>query len=375
MSTTRREFIAASAATGGLLSLGAPSALARMLQGGGEAPKKLRILVLGGTRFIGPHFVEYALSRGHEITLFNRGRSNPDMFNDLETLIGDRDPERGDGLSALKDREWDCVVDTSGFITRHVEASTELLKDSVHRYLFISSISAYADGSIHGMTEKEAVGTLDDPYVEEVTGETYGPLKAYCENACTNTFGDRATIIRPGYIVGPLDNTDRFTYWVKRIDRGGEVLVPGAAEHPVQFIDARDLMEWSLHMLENDTGGVYNAVGPKDLMGMGAMCETMREVSQSDASFTWVDASWLEERDELFPIYVNPDGPYGGYGDVSNALAVGAGLRFRPLSETTRDLLDWWGTLSDERTARLREAIESDREKNLLEAWKEHIAG
>ncbi|MFG0258005.1 MAG: NAD-dependent epimerase/dehydratase family protein [Phycisphaerales bacterium JB043] len=375
MTTTRREFLVAAAATGGLVSLGAPGALARMLRDVEPASKKLRILVLGGTRFLGPHFVEFARARGHEITLFNRGRSNPDLFQDLETLIGDRDPERGEGLDPLKGREWDCVVDTSGYIKRHVEASADLLRDTVGRYLFISSISVYADGSIHAMTEREAVGTLDDPSVEEITGETYGPLKAYCEQACRDVFGDRATIIRPGYIVGPLDNTDRFTYWVTRIDKGGEVLVPGAPEHPVQFIDARDLMEWSLHMLENDTGGTYNAVGPRDLMGMGTMCETMRDVSRSDATFTWVDASWLEERDEFFPIYVNPEGPYGGYGDVSNAAAIGAGLTFRPLRDTTRDLLDWWGTLDDDRTSRLREAIESDRETNLLEAWKEHISG
>jgi nucleoside-diphosphate-sugar epimerase len=375
MTTTRRDFLLTAAATGGLVSLGAPGALARMLVDVPRAPKKLRILVLGGTRFIGPHFVEYARARGHEITLFNRGRSNPDLFRDLETLIGDRDPEVGAGLEPLKCCQWDCVLDTSGYITRHVKASTELLKDKVQRYVFISSISAYADSSLHNMDETAAVGTLDDPSVEEVTGATYGPLKAYCEQASRDAFGDRATIIRPGFIVGPLDNSDRFTYWATRIDKGGEVLVPGAPDHPVQFIDARDLMQWTLHLMEQDIGGTFNAVGPKDPMGIGKMCTTMRDVTQSDASFTWVDPTWLEEREENFPIYVNPDGPYGGFGDVSNKLAIKSGLTYRPLPETTRDLLQWWGTLSEKRTAGLRKVLESDRERKLLAAWKEHLSG
>ena len=337
----RREFLKTTAAAAGAIGLGLPGPLA--CAPGDTGPSPLTILVLGGTGFIGPHMVRYAMSRGHTVTLFNRGRTNPHLFPELEKLVGDRD---GD-LAALEGRRFDAVIDNSGFVPRHVRDSAELLADS-GRYMFVSSISAYKDLAPDGITEDYEVGRLEDPTVEEVTGRTYGPLKALCEEAVQEVFGDRANIVRPGYIVGPGDPTDRWTYWPVRVSMGGDMLVPGTPDDPVQFIDARDLGSWMVGMLENEVEGVYNAIGPVEQLTMGSMLETCREVSGGEPVFHWVDADFIEEQNVFFPIWNPTTGDFGGAHRVDISRAIAAGYTSRPVADTVRDTLEWWIGLGEE---------------------------
>ncbi len=334
----RREFLKTAAAAAGAVGLGLSGPLSCS-----SGPSPMTILVLGGTGFIGPHMVRHAMSRGHTVTLFNRGRTNPHLFPELEKLVGDRD---GD-LAALEGRRFDAVIDNSGFVPRHVRDSAELLADS-GRYLFVSSISAYKDLAPDGITEHYEVGRLEDPTVEEVTGQTYGPLKALCEEAVQEVFGDRANIVRPGYIVGPGDPTDRWTYWPVRVSMGGDMLVPGTPEDPVQFIDARDLGSWMVGMLENRVGGVFNAVGPVQPLNMGSMLETCREVTGGDAVFHWADADFIQERNVFFPIWNPTTGDFGGAHRVDISRAIATGYASRPVAETVRDTLEWWNGLGEE---------------------------
>ena len=337
----RREFLKTTAAAAGAIGLGLPGPLA--CAPGDTGPDPMTILVLGGTGFIGPHMVRYAMSRGHTVTLFNRGRTNPHLFPELEKLVGDRD---GD-LAALEGRRFDAVIDNSGFVPRHVRDSAEMLADS-GRYMFVSSISAYKDLAPDGITEEYEVGRLEDPTVEEVTGRTYGPLKALCEEAVQEVFGDRANIVRPGYIVGPGDPTDRWTYWPVRVSMGGEMLVPGTPDDPVQFIDARDLGSWMVGMLENEVGGVYNAIGPVEPLTMGSMLETCREVSGGEPVFHWVDASFIEEQNVFFPIWNPTTGDFGGAHRVDISRAIATGYTSRPVADIVRDTLEWWTGLGEE---------------------------
>ncbi|MBM3497007.1 MAG: NAD-dependent epimerase/dehydratase family protein, partial [Armatimonadetes bacterium] len=221
---------------------------------------EVRLLVLGGTVFLGRHLVAEALARGHRVTLFHRGRHGADLFPEAERILGDRDG----GLSALADESWDAVVDTSGYVPRVVGAAARMLAPAVGFYVFVSSVSVYADFSPVGMDEDAPLGQMADPSVEEITGETYGPLKALCESEVRSAFGARCAVVRPGLIVGPHDPSDRFTYWPVRCQRGGEVLAPGDPERPVQFIDAGDLAAWIVTMCVRQAGGVFNAVGPTD---------------------------------------------------------------------------------------------------------------
>src|SRR5581483_5696245 len=234
MPETRRSFLTSVAAAGFLSA----------------APARKRILILGGTGFLGPATVEAAKARGHELTLFNRGKTRPGLFPNIEALHGDRDPDKGEGLNSLRNRKWDTVIDNSGYFPRQVSASAKLLSGNVAHYIFISSISAYADNSIENQDERAKLATIADPTVEKVTEQTFGPLKALCEKAAADAFPGHATIVRPGYIVGPDDPSGRFTYWPVRIDRGGEVLAPGAPTDPVQIIDVRDLGAWLITLVE-----------------------------------------------------------------------------------------------------------------------------
>ena len=335
----RREFLKTTAAAAGAVGLG----LARDGADADSPPSPLSILVLGGTGFIGPHMVRYAMSRGHTVTLFNRGRTNPHLFPELEKLVGDRDGN----LAALEGRRWDAVIDNSGFVPRLVRDSAELLADS-GRYMFVSSISAYQNLTPDGITEDYPVGRLDDPTVEEVTGQTYGPLKALCEEAVQEVFGDRANIVRPGYIVGPGDPTDRWTYWPVRVSMGGDMLVPGTPEDPVQFIDARDLGSWMVGMLENEVGGVYNAIGPVEPLNMGSMLETCREVNGAETVFHWVDAEFIQEQNVFFPIWNPTTGDFGGAHRVDISRAIATGYVSRSVADTVRDTLEWWNGLGEE---------------------------
>ena len=337
----RREFLRTTAAAAGAYGLGL--AVGPACAPVGATPAPMTILILGGTGFIGPHMVRHAVSRGHAVTLFNRGRTNPHLFPELEKLVGDRDGK----LAALEGRRWDAVIDNSGFVPRHVRDSAELLAES-GRYLFVSSISAYKDLAGPGITEDYEVGRLDDPAAEEVTGASYGPLKALCEEAVRKVFGERANIVRPGFIVGPGDPSDRWTYWPVRVSMGGDMAVPGTPQDPIQFIDARDLASWIVGMLESGTGGVFNGVGPVEPLNMGTFLGTCRDVGGGDAVFRWVEAGFIEEHGVHFPIWSPTTGNFGGAHRVDISRAVATGYTSRPLADTVRDTLEWWNELTDD---------------------------
>lgn len=376
--TTRRDFIVS---TSGLVgaSLLAPSALASgILRRRGQ----LKILVLGGTGFLGPHFVRYAVERGHEVTLFNRGRTNPHLFPELEKLRGDR---RASELSELEgEREWDAVVDTSGYVPRHVTESASLLKDRAEQYLFISTLSVYGSKATPDMDEDEPVQRLDDPTVEQVTGTTYGPLKALCEEAAEAEFVDRTCVIRPGLIVGPGDPTDRFTYWPVRVRRGGEVLSPGSGDDLYQVIDVRDLAEFMVHCLERKTNGCYHAITPAGSSDMRSLLKTCRSVSESDASFTWVPTEFLQQQGvapwQNMPVWIPSTLPgFAGVGQVSSVRAQEAGLTYRTLDDTVRATLEWVDTLEPERVEQIvqgrRAGVSPEREAEVLKTWHESNDG
>jgi len=338
------------------------------------AEKKLNILILGGTGFLGPHIVQYADARGHAITLFNRGRTNSHLFRDHEKLVGDRDPLKGDGLGALAGRDWDAVIDTSSYYPRITRASCELLKDHVGFYALVSSISVYKDTATIGMNEKYPVGTLEDETVEKITGETYGPLKALCEEAAEAVMPGRVGVIRPGLIVGPRDNSDRFTYWPVRVERGGEVLAPGKKSDAAQWIDARDLARFCVKSVEDRLDGVFNAVGPVVPSNIAELLGGCKAVSGSDASFTWVDAEFLAEQGVGpwmdMPVWVPMDGELKGIMTVDISRAVKSGMTCRPLVDTVEDTLIWWHSLPDARQrGKMRAGITHEEEIEVLKAW------
>jgi nucleoside-diphosphate-sugar epimerase len=295
----------------------------------------VQLLVLGGTRFLGRALVEHALARGHEVTLFNRGQTNPELFPGAEQLRGDRTSD----LSALAGRDWDGVLDVATFLPRVVRLSVDALRGHVRRYVYVSSVSVYADQSTPPV-EGAPVLELEDPNDERV--ESYGALKATCEQIVQAAFAEAATIVRPGLIVGPHDPTDRFTYWPVRIAAGGEVLAPGSPDDPVQFVDVRDLAAWTLDLTERGVGGVLNATG--ESMPFQRLLEECRAVSGSDARFTWVPSDRLLEAgvEEWMgvPLWIASAG-WGAANRVVVGRALEAGLSFRPLAETIRDTLAW----------------------------------
>jgi len=327
----------------------------------------MRVLILGGTKFLGRHLVDSALGRGHQVTTFTRGTHDDVLPSAVERLTGDRD---GD-MNALAGQSWDAVIDTSGYIPRVVGASARLLAEQAGFYIFVSSISVYKDWpGVSAIDESYAVSTLEDPSVEEVNGETYGPLKALCEREVKAAFAGRCAIVRPGLIVGPYDPTNRFTYWPDRVARGGEILAPGRPESLTQIIDARDLADWLVTLAERHTAGIFNATGPDHPLTMVSALETMRGVSGSEARFTWVSDEFLE-RNEVgawmeAPLWIpEKEGP--GIGDVNCGRALAAGLTFRPLSETVRDTLAWRKTLPTD--AEWPAGLKPDREAELLALW------
>jgi 2'-hydroxyisoflavone reductase len=323
----------------------------------------MKLLLLGGTVFLGRHIVETALARGHEVTLFNRGQHNPDLFPGVEKLRGDRN---GD-LVALAGRQWDAAIDTCGFVPRAVRASARALANSVKHYTFISSISVFVDFSVEGIDESSPLARLEDESVEEVTNETYGALKALCEQAAEEVMPGRVLVVRPGLIVGPDDPTDRFTYWPHRMAQGGEMLVPGRPKQQTQFIDVRDLAGWIVRMVEEGKTGVYNATGPDYPLSMRQFLEECQSVSGSDTRFTWVDEAFLG--DILEEVNFQPWVPdeYVGMRDVNCNKAFAAGLTFRPLADTARDTLAWKANISikDE----MRSGLKPKQEQELLQKW------
>ncbi|HVI59926.1 MAG TPA: NAD-dependent epimerase/dehydratase family protein [Luteimonas sp.] len=376
MPATRRDLFklgALVAAAAALPAIAAPAAPARAPVG--RAAKPLRILILGGTGFTGPFQVDYALARGHKLTLFNRGkRPSPEWPGEVEQLHGDRN---GD-LKSLQGRQWDVCIDNPTSLPVWVRDAAKVLKGNIGHYLFISTISVYADGSKPGITEDAPLAPYSGKDAMAETQQTlradiehlYGPLKALSEAEARRQYGDRVTIVRPGYIVGPRDETDRFTYWPHRVAQGGEMLVPGDGGDPVQVIDGRDLAEWMIRLAENGTTGTFNAVGPDYRMSMDAMLHGCQAVTGGGVQFTHVAPEFLEEKQADTPIWVSSKGgPYAGYGQVSNARALAAGLTFRPLATTVSDLLAWFHTLPPERQAKLNAGMTREQEAELLKAW------
>jgi 2'-hydroxyisoflavone reductase len=384
MKLTRRGLLKGAAAFGSLWAVGCSSTrqgkeVAEPARASGSSGGK-RILILGGTGFLGPQLVEAARSRGHTVTLFNRGKTRPQLFPDVEKLHGDRDPKVGEGLKALEGRSWDAVIDTSGYVPRIARASAELLAPNVGHYVFISTISVYKELPRPGMDESAPLATVDDPTNENVS-ENYGALKALCEQAVEAAFPGRTTNIRPGLIVGPDDPTQRFTYWPVRVAAGGEVLAPGSGADPAQFIDVRDLAEWALLTIENRDFGTFNATGPARPLSMRELLEACKQASGSNASFTWADAAFLEQHKVRawmdMPVWVTPGGEMAGMSSVSNARAVARGLKFRPTVDTARDTLAWFNGLPPERQAQLRKrsGLTPEREREVLAAWHQQRAG
>jgi 2'-hydroxyisoflavone reductase len=369
-STTRRLFIKLSAAAGTALSVGPLFAE--------KSAKSLRILILGGTGFTGPFQIQYALKRGHKITTFNRGKTHPgETPEGVEQLIGDRNGQ----LDALKNRQWDVVIDNPTSAPVWVRDAAQILKGNVDRYVFISTISVYADTSKPGTDESAPLAKYTGPDAMKESRESiiaskfalYGPLKALSEQEAEKWFPKKTLIIRPGLIVGPRDETDRFTYWPMRVDRGGEVLAPGAPSDPVQFIDGRDLAEWTIRMVENGETGIYNATGPVKQLGIGDMLETVKSALSSSAKFTWVNADFLEAQKVApwsdMPVWIPPRGEEAGGNQISNKRALDKGLTFRPLAETARDTLAWFKTLPQDRQSHLKAGLAPEREAEVLAAW------
>jgi nucleoside-diphosphate-sugar epimerase len=346
----------------------------------------MKLLILGGTRFLGPHLVKTALARKHEITLFNRGtQPSRSVTDNIETIHGDRNYD----LAKLQGRRWDAVVDTCGHLPRAVRASCETLSNSVERYVFISSQSVYADVSRSGVDESAPLKTLTSEQLERANeidssgqasavgyGELYGGLKALCERATKEVLSERALVIRPGLIVGPDDYSDRFTYWVVRVSRGGEVLAPGRPDRYVQFIDVRDLSEWIVRFIEGKKSGVYNASGLPNTLTMETLLEQCKVVSNSDASLTWADegfllrekvAAWSE-----MPLWLPEEAaPHlQGFMFINCDKAVAAGLSFRPLSDTIKDTLTWHRT--SHLNEQLKAGIDPDKEQMLLRKWHQN---
>jgi len=372
MKRTRRQFIKLSAATGGALALG--TRLTTLFAE--TSMKPLRILILGGTGFIGPYQVRYALSRGHKVTTFNRGKTHPgELPKEVEQLIGDRNGK----LDALKNRQWDVAIDNPTTLPAWVRDTAQVLKGNVDRYVFISTISVYADPPPSGLDENSPLQKYDgpDPYKETLEAmkaggyKTYGPLKALSEKEAEKWFPGKTLIIRPGLIVGPRDETDRFTYWPARIGRGGEVLAPGTPNDPVQFIDARDLAEWTIRMVENREKGIYNATGPIKPLGIGEMLEEIKAALNSNATFTWLPYEFLKKHDVQpwsdMPVWA---GDELGLARTKINRAIGKGLTFRPLADTTRDTLAWFKSLPQDRQSHLKAGLSPEREAEVLSAWK-----
>ncbi|MDQ3027593.1 MAG: NAD-dependent epimerase/dehydratase family protein [Pseudomonadota bacterium] len=329
----------------------------------------MRILILGGSVFVGRALTDAALARGHEVTHFNRGKSAPDEPR-VATLHGDR-TEAAALENALYGKSWNAVIDTSGYLPQVVKLSAQALRGRVGRYLFVSTISVYAGFDMDSYDEDSPVSPPPDPLLEALDMALYGPLKAGCEQAVREQFGERATIVRPGLIVGPHDPTDRFTYWPERIARGGEVLAPGRPARNVQFIDVRDVAEWMVRLLENNVGGTINAIGPRHPTTMEQVLEACRDAGASDARLAWIDDAsllaagagpWKE-----LPLWIPESDPATrGHSAGSLDRALAHGLEFRPLADTVADTLAWSRTRAAGHA--WKAGLTPERERALLES-------
>jgi len=385
MSTSRRKFLKLSAFAGGSVGLGlmmgspnVANAFGESVSTVGRAPKPLKILILGGTGFTGPFQVQYALSRGHKVTVFNRGKSHPgELPKEAEQLIGDRNGQ----LDSLKGRKWDVCIDIPTTLPVWVRDAAQILQGNVGRYIFVSTISVYSDVSKPGADESAPLAKYTGADAMKETSTTltasnyalYGPLKALSEAEAEKWFPGKTLVVRPGLIVGPGDPSDRFTYWPWRVDKGGEVLAPGNPTDPVQFIDARDLAEWIIRMAEQDTTGTFNATGPKEKLGVGGMLDGIKKATKSNAQFTWVNADFLAEQKVQpwsdMPVWIPPRGEEAGFASISIQKALDKGLTFRPLTDTAQATLAWFKKQPVERQAKLRAGLTAEREAAVLAAW------
>ncbi len=331
----------------------------------------MKILVIGGTRFLGRAAVEAVLAAGHKVTLFNRGVSNPSLYPQVETIIGDRSVD----LSLLKGRSWDAVIDTCGYVPRVVRMSASALSGSVGHYTFISTISVYSETWKTGIDENGVLGVLEDETTEEITGGAYGPLKALCEQAAEEAMPGRVLTIRPGLIVGPHDPTDRFTYWPVRVAQGGEVLAPDGPDYKCQVIDVRDLAEWNIRMIEAGKTGIYNGTGPQQPFKLGDFLSTCKTVSGSDAQFTYVPDDFLLEHEVVpwmeLPMWIPAGFPEEGQGlmQVNVSKAVKDGLTYRSMAETVRDTLAFANSRPADHA--WQAGLSADKEARVLNAWHE----
>lgn len=324
----------------------------------------MRLLILGGTVFVGRHLVESALAQGHEVTLFNRGKNNPNLFPDVEHLVGDRDGN----LNALRGQQWDAAIDTCGYVPRLVRDSAKALAASVEHYTFISSISVYGNVDRAGINESSPTAKISDPTIEEINGDTYGPLKALCEQAAEAVLPDRVLNIRPGLIAGPWDPTDRFTYWTRRVTRGGDVLAAGQFR-PVQFIDVRDLSDWIILMVERRELGTYNATGPEHTLTMQEMLEEMQDATGSSAYFVWATDEEMEQFNVQpwvdLPLWIPEKHEMSGFCTINCDRAKENGLIYRTLTNTVRDTVRW--DVARNTGQPLKAGLTADREKTILD--------
>ncbi len=368
MKKNRREFLKAGVLGGAVAAAGLPQV---SLAGDEKAKHKaLNILVLGGTGFIGPHMVRESLRRGHNVTLFNRGKTNNKLFPDLESIKGDR---AGD-LEGIQDREWDVVVDNSGYMPQYVQNSARILSPNVGHYLFISSVSAY-ESFAEPTDEDSPLAMMADENAQEFSWDFYGALKARCEKHVAEEMGkERTTVLRPTYICGPGDHTDRFTYWPVRTSKGGEMLWPGSPSGNIQIIDVRDLANFVVDSLEQKIAGIFNMVTPVGSYTMGNLLEDSQAVLGTSVEPVWADEAFIESsgagKGGALPIWAPSSGEYGGFASVSGERARAAGLKNRPVRETIRDLMAWWNTLPEERIAGARFAMTAEREAELIAEWK-----
>lgn len=382
MAPTRRDLLKL-----GGLSLGAVAfsglatgAFAQASTSVAPASRPLRILILGGTGFTGPFQVRYALARGHRVTIFNRGNKSIDWPGPVEELVGDRN--EGD-LSALEGRKWDVCIDNPTSLPFWVRDAGQALQGQVDHYVFTSTLSVYASNSTPGADESAELLTYSgpDPMSETIdslranVGGLYGPLKAESEREVERWFPGQNTIIRPTLIVGPGDQTDRFTYWPVRLARGGEVLAPGDGKDPAQIIDARDLAEWTIRMAEAQVGGAYNAAGPGYELTFDALLHGIRAVTGVPATLNWVPAEFLNEQGvqpwSHMPVWIPRAGGMAGFSRRSNARATAAGLAFRPLADTVSATLQWFQEQPADRQADLRAGLSAEREAEVLAAWRQ----
>lgn len=374
----RREFLKSAALVGGAVSLGLPGTMQAFTADGvrayrpetGDAqPKSLRILILGGTGFIGPYQVQYALDRKHNVTLFNRGKTNSTLFPKVPRLVGDRNLP--DGHDALKKGNWDVVIDNPTSNPKWVRDAGVALKGRVGHYMFVSTISVFSDNSkpIDENGPLHAPSDIDAPY----NAQTYGPNKVRSENEAKTQFGANVTVVRPGLIVGPGDLSDRFSYWPVRIDKGGEILAPGTPNDPVQYVDALDLSQWIVRLAESHTMGTFNATGPSTPTTIAEMLYGIKAVTTSDAKFTWVPAEFLAEKQVRgwsdMPVWVPPTGRTAGFARVICKKAYDAGLTFRPLADTAKDTLTWYHGRPAAEQEKARAGIAPEKEKAVLAEW------